>query len=285
MQPTHRFADLGTGIRAHYLQWGEGDKPAVLLAHPTGFLADTWTPIAERLAERYTVIAPDTRGHGDSDKPSPEGVAYHWQAFIEDHISFLETLSLRGIPFVGHSAGASVGMYVAARHHEYYTRLVGMEPIIMPGGLTPDEERRNFMAEGARRRRNVFSSAEEMFQQYRSRDTFERWPDDVLRLYCERGTFQREDGQVQLKCPPDVEGEIFANSGSLDIWEVLPDLAAPTLIVRGAETDPFLSMTAESVASRLPNARLDTVPDVGHLLPMEQPNTIADLIIDFLSSG
>ena len=153
----------------------------------------------------------------------------------------------------------------------------------MPGGVGLDDSRRNEMSEGARRRRAVFESAADAFDHYRSRPLFERWPDEAIRLYVEHGTFQREDGRLQLKCPGEIEGEIFANSASLNIWEVLPRIKAPVLVIRGEHTEDFLGTLAASVAERVPNGRLETVPDAGHLAPMERPDAITDLILDFLS--
>jgi pimeloyl-ACP methyl ester carboxylesterase len=281
--PIDRYLDLPTGIRAHYLEWTAGGAvPPLVLAHATGFLARLWEPVAERLGSR-AIYAPDTRGHGDSDKPPPSGDTYHWSHFVEDLRAFLDALGLKGAHFAGHSAGGSAGLYLAAHEPQYFSRLVLIEPIVMPGGLVVDESRRNDMAEGARRRRAVFASREEMFEQYRTRSLFDRWPDGVLRLYCEHGTFVREDGSVQLKCPGDVEGEVFANSGSLNIWDVLPDVTAPALVLRGEHAEAFTAMAAEAVAKRLPNARLVDIPGAGHLAPMERPDAVADLIREFLA--
>jgi pimeloyl-ACP methyl ester carboxylesterase len=57
------------GIKLHYLEWGEVGKPDLLLVHGwTGF-ALSWSTVAEYFQERLHIIAPDLRGHGDSDKP------------------------------------------------------------------------------------------------------------------------------------------------------------------------------------------------------------------------
>ncbi len=284
MSPTDHYIDLPSGIRAHYLKWsGREDAPAIVLNHATGFLAHQWGPVARRLAGDYTACAADARGHGDTDKPPPEGDSYHWLRFVEDLRAWLDGLGLRGVPFVGHSAGAAAGLYLAAERPEYFTRLVAIEPIVMPGGIPSDEGRRNEMSEGARRRRAVFESAAGAFAHYRSRSLFERWPDEALRLYVEHGTFQREDGRLQLKCSGEIEGEIYANSASLDIWGALPRIEAPVLVIRGEHTEDFLGMVAESVAARLPNGRLETIPDAGHLSPMERPDAVTGLILDFLA--
>ncbi len=284
MSPTDHYIDLPSGLRAHYLTWsGRDDAPAIVLNHATGFLAHQWGPVAERLAGDYTAYAADARGHGDTDKPPPEGDNYHWSRFVEDLRAQLDGLGLTGVPFVGHSAGAALGLYLAADRPEYFTRLVAIEPIVIPSAFRSDESRRNEMSEGARRRRAVFDSAADAFEHFRARSLFQRCPDEAIRLYVEHGTFQREDGRLQLKCPGEIEGEMFANSTSLDIWEVLPQIEAPVLVIRGEHTEDFLGLVAEAVAARLPDGRLETIPNAGHLAPMELPETVADLILDFLS--
>ncbi len=186
------------------------------------------------------------------------------------------------MPFVGHSAGAASGLYLAASHPEYFTSIIAIEPIVVVGGYQPEDSRRR-MSEGARRRRAVFESADAALAHYRARSLFERWPDEALRLYVEHGTFRREDGSLQLKCPGEVEAEVFANSASLDVWSVLPRIDVPVLVIRGEYTEDMLGNVAETVAARLPSGRLETVSGAGHLVPMERPEAVADLIRDFLA--
>ncbi|WP_220131584.1 alpha/beta fold hydrolase [Streptomyces ipomoeae] len=61
-----RFTVLN-GLRAHYIEWGEPNGPAVLMLHGLRSYAQTFEPLAARLADRYRVIALDARGRGDSD--------------------------------------------------------------------------------------------------------------------------------------------------------------------------------------------------------------------------
>jgi pimeloyl-ACP methyl ester carboxylesterase len=120
---------------------------------------------------------------------------------------------------------------------------------------------------------------------YRGRPTFEHWREDVLRLYAEEGTFRREDGQIELKCPGEIEAQVFENSASLNIWDVLPRVDCPTLVMKGERTEGFLSMVATGAAARMPNARLVTVPNAGHLAPMERPEAVAAEILAFLGGA
>ena len=281
-EPTSHFADVN-GLRIHYLRWGD-DGPPVLLSHATGFLAALWQPIAERLADAgYTVYACDARGHGDSDKPEAIWENYDWHRFAADLQAFLNHLGFPDIPLIGHSMGAGVGLFVAGHNPGYFSRIVAIEPIVVPPAVQMDESRREQMAAGARRRRIVFGSHNEMVEHYRSRPTFMRWPEGTLRLYAETWTFNREDGRVELKCSGDVEGEVFASSSTLNIWDTLPGIASPVLVIRGEHTEGFLSMVAQQVSERVRNGRLVTIPDAGHLVPMERPDVLSNEILAFLA--
>jgi pimeloyl-ACP methyl ester carboxylesterase len=254
------------------------------MLHATGFLGRLWEPVARQLTSRYTVYALDMRGHGDSDRPAGPN-AYDWHNFVHDTSSALDNLGLRGIPIVGHSSGGATAAFLAATSPGYVSALVLIEPIIRPAGFDFGAERPNDLAEGARRRRNVWPSREEMLEMYRRRQTFAGWRDDVMRLYVEHGTFRREDGQYELKCPGEVEAQVFDNSTSLDLWERLPGIACPALLLRGETTNPYLTMIAEAASKRLPGARLEVIPGAGHLSPMERPDAVAASVLEFLGAA
>ncbi len=311
MEPKDGFVEAN-GIRIHYVEWGGEGPPAVLL-HATGFLARLWEPIAAALTTRFHVYACDARGHGDSDKPvlsrvegpvlSPEATrlgeseacpelcrrvegpadGYGWEGLAADLRGFLEALNLAGAPIIGHSSGAAGAARLAATRPEYVSAAVLIEPTVFPPlPIEGDDERKEQLASGAARRRMVWNSREELRSAYRQRRTFAGWREDVLRLYAEHGTFEREDGRVELKCPGEIEAEMYRNSLSPDTWDLLPRVRCPTLVIRGENTEPLLARVAESVAGRIPDARLATIAGGSHFVPMEQPDAIAAEALAFL---
>jgi pimeloyl-ACP methyl ester carboxylesterase len=272
----------GRSIRLHYLEWG-GDGPPAVLLHATGFLARLWEPIAEGLSERFHVYAFDARGHGDSDKPSD---GYGWPAIADDLKGFMDAMDLRGVLGVGHSSGAAGMAHLAARHPEYISTTVLIEPTVFPP--MPEEsaaERRQALSSAAARRRMVWRSREELISTYRERPTFANWREDVLQLYAEHGTFRREDGQFELKCPGNIEAQLYGNSLSSETWHLLPDIHCPTLVLRGERTEPLLAMVGEGVAGRIPGARLTTIAGGSHFVPMERPEPVLAEIRAFLERG
>ena len=277
------------GTAIHYLDWG-GDGPPLILIHATGFLAALWRPIAEQLAGRFRIVAMDQRGHGDSDKP-PDG--YRFEAFATDLQRLIEALELEGPLAAGHSSGGTTIAVHAAQHPGVVRRAVLIEPILPrsewftqalaehPGAHSSDRNP-NSMAEGARKRRAVWPNREEIFQAYRSRPTFQTWREDVLRLYVEEGTQAREDGQVELKCPPAIEAQFFDAVRGVDGGSLLAKLLCPTLLLWGGESHLHFGMS-QDIEEALPHARTVVVPATTHFLPQERPDEVVRLMQEFLA--
>lgn len=277
-KPRDGFVEAN-GIRLHYLEWGANSSPPLVMAHANGFLAWLWHPVAQRLTSRYRVIAYDMRGHGDSDKPPN---AYHWRHLVDDLRGLLDALDLHGLPLVGHSSGGAAAACLAGERQEYASRLCLIEPIVLPPEVATSPAQREAMAAAARKRRQVWDSPHALMEAYRRRETFARWREDVLRLYAEHGLFRREDGHYQLKCPGEIEAQVFENSASLDVWGVLPEIRCPTLVMQGELTDGVMGSMFQQVAGRIPGGQFLTVAGAGHLAPMERPDLVANEILRFL---
>lgn len=289
--PVREGAIESGAVGIHYLDWGppsggQAAGPPLLLLHATGFLAAIWRPIAEALARQFRVVALDQRGHGDSD-PSREGPnGYRFEAFAADLQRVIEALALDGAVVAGHSSGGTTIVTHAALYPGVIRRAVLIEPILPrrdwytqpPGGRTP-----NSLADGARKRRAVWPNRDEIFESYRTRPAFQTWRQDVLRLYVDEGTFERDDGQVELKCPPEIEGQFFDAVRHIDPWEMLSHLRCPTLVLWGADSHLHGRGLDRQLEEALPNARTVVVPGTTHFLPQERPDEVARLIQEFLA--
>ena len=123
--PASKFTEV-QGLRMHYLEWGDRANPDLLLVHGwTGF-SGAWTAVAEGLQDRYHVIAPDHRGHGQSDKPI---TGYRLRDFVEDMLQLIANLGLRRPAFVGHSWGGNIGTILASDHPEAISSAFLEDPV------------------------------------------------------------------------------------------------------------------------------------------------------------
>ncbi|PJJ53830.1 pimeloyl-ACP methyl ester carboxylesterase [Mumia flava] len=108
-----------------------GDGPVLLLLHGLGCDSSTWLPVMGRLAERYTVLAPDFLGHGASDKPRAD---YSLGGYANGMRDLLACLDLDRATVVGHSLGGGVAMQFAYQFPKQTERLC----LVAPGGLGPE---------------------------------------------------------------------------------------------------------------------------------------------------
>ena len=102
--PESKFTEV-QGPRMHYLEWGDPANPDLLLVHGWSGFSRAWESVAEAFEDRYHIIAPDHRGHGESDKPE---TGYHLADFVSDIRQLIDNLGLARPAYVGHSwAGTS----------------------------------------------------------------------------------------------------------------------------------------------------------------------------------
>jgi pimeloyl-ACP methyl ester carboxylesterase len=114
------------GHRRAFVKMGSG--PALLLLHGLGCDHTTWQPVIGALARRYTVIAPDLLGHGQSAKPRAD---YSVGGYANAMRDLLTVLGIDKVTVVGHSFGGGVAMQFAYQFPERTERMV----LVAPGGL------------------------------------------------------------------------------------------------------------------------------------------------------
>lgn len=114
------------GIRMHYLEWGQTGNPDLLLVHGWTSLSQAWSGVADYFEDRYHIIAPDLRGHGDSDKPH---TGYRLRDFCDDIHQLIGILGLRKPAFVGHSWGGNIGTVMASDHPDDISRAFLEDPV------------------------------------------------------------------------------------------------------------------------------------------------------------
>ncbi len=102
-----------------------GDGPPVLLLHGYPQTHATWHKVAPLLAERYTLVCPDLRGYGDSDKPwgATDHSTYSKRAMARDQVAVMAELGFERFAVVGHDRGARVAHRMALDFPERVTRL------------------------------------------------------------------------------------------------------------------------------------------------------------------
>lgn len=272
---------LVNGIELAVWEW-PGNGPPLLLCHAAGFHARIWDQVVAHLPE-CRCLAFDARGHGRSSKPAPP---LGWRNFGSDIAALAESLELTGALGIGHSLGGHAVTLAAALAPDVFSRLLLLDPVIRsPHQYTGPWTQAQFAA----KRRNRWSSPNEMFESFAHRSPFHSWEPRTLRDYCEYGLLPDGDGFI-LACPPESEASIYEQSPTPES-NIYPEIAAiqiPVHIVRaGRFSDPanFMgsSPTAPDLASSFAHATDTCLAEYSHFIPMEAPALVAKLIRDRLA--
>jgi len=259
-----------------------GTAPALLLLHGLGCNRHTWDPVWDRLGEKYTIIAPDLLGHGESDKPRGD---YSPGGYANGMRDLLTILGIDKVTAVGHSFGGAVAMQFAYQFPERTERLVlvnagglgkevtaAIRALGLPGYqytlglLTMPGLRqlsagvlRALRATGLRDLRDLDEVAEilESLRDPRARYAVHKLVTGVM----------------------DWRGQNITMRDRAYLTELMP------LCVVWGEDDRVLPAShAQTARDFAPNARVTVMPDAGHFPHKDHPDEFADLLIDFVDS-
>ena len=112
-------------LRLHYVDWGNDDAPPLLLVHGGRDHCRTWDWVAQAFREDYHVIAPDLRGHGDSQWVI--GAQYAIIDYVYDMATLIDQKQLQPLTIVGHSLGGNVSLLYSGVFPDNVKRLVSVE--------------------------------------------------------------------------------------------------------------------------------------------------------------
>lgn len=270
----------GVSIAVHELAPGL-DRPPLMLSHATGFHARCYAPIAAALSDRYHVVAPDYRGHGES--PINPDWEVDWHRFGDDALAVARSVAPGGglIGF-GHSMGGAALLMAAHAAPGLFDRLVLFEPIASPPNrpkLDREQMRKFPIVQGALRRRDTFDSFGAAYENFSAKPPLSLMTPEVLRNYVDHG-FEPVDGgpQVTLRCRPRIEAEIFIGGSDNGVWELLAEITTPCLVVGGAVEANQPSASTEAIAAELPHGTYVWLPRQTHFGPFSHPAENAELI-------
>lgn len=276
--PDARFVDAD-GLRLHYLDWRNDAAPPMRLLHGFSGHAHTWDTFAQTVCDRFHVVALDQRGHGDSAW-ARDG-AYAPDDHAKDIRAVHERLALRAVTLIGLSMGGRNAIAFTARNPERVEKfvIVDIGPDIDPRGA---ERVRRMAAEAP----EDFATADEAVAYLRRYATVTSAAAEAsLRYRVEHGLKRRPDGRYTWRYDRFLRDQRRKSGAApVNLWPAVQSITAPTLIVRGAESDVFAPETAKRMLELIPGSRLVEIPGAGHSVPAEAPEAFARAVREFLSA-
>jgi pimeloyl-ACP methyl ester carboxylesterase len=262
----------------------------VLFLHATGFNAQTYHPLLDKLPATLAWDAWDLRGHGRCPLPADPAALKSWDTYADDVIAGLDARGAHNILLAGHSIGAVTALLIAAKRPDLAASVLMIDPPMLPprfrfyawlpGGIWV---LRNLVpiAKNAGKRRAVFPDRSQLRTAYLGRGAFRTWQPDFLDAYIEGGTRPAAGGGVALCCTPAWEQATFT-AFRHDAWRALTKITCP-LVLLVAEKDSTVAAQLPRFQKLAPHALVETVAGTTHFIPMEKPELVRAKILGLLS--
>jgi pimeloyl-ACP methyl ester carboxylesterase len=251
------------GCPLHYLRWGDGAKPGVVLVHGGGAHAFWWAFLAPLLAGTYDVVALDLSGHGDSGRRE----RYPREVWAADVVGVIEHARFASRPvLVGHSMGGFVSIVAAALHGERLSGAILVDSPLRPREPRPEPPEPR--AGGWSFQRMIpypdFESAVQRFRLLPEQPTLHPF---LLDFVARKSIRQDPDG-FTWKFDP----RVFEKASRSSLREYFVSARCRLALVRGAESVVLPRETADFMVGLAPGTvPLVEIPEAHHHLMFDQP--------------
>ncbi len=261
-----------------------GSGPLLHFAHPNSFPTETFHTFATQLTDQYRVIGMNARPMWPGSDPAE---LTSWDVFADDLIHFLDEQGAKGVIGAGISLGGVTTMLAAIKRPDLFSKLILIEPvflswrIVLGSKIVPKSimEKRS-PAGGAKRRRDKFESRQAAFDSWRTKRAFKRYSDDILWDYVNHGLTDQPDGSVQLTFPKSWESAIFSYPPT--VWPHIRKITHPTLGIWGSKSNVLSPRHWQRWQRKQPQATFIEMDGLGHMLPLEDPDGLAQHMLDWL---
>lgn len=262
-----------SGLRLHYLDWGPSSARPLILLHGGALTAHTWDVVAMGLQSEFRCIAPDLRGHGDSEW-APDG-DYSPDAFRQDLEALLAHLEIQRSVLIGNSLGGATALRYTAH------RPASEQPdalVLVDIGPEMREEGRNRLRAFTGGPREL-DSVDEFVERAMTFNP-QRRPESLRRSLL-NNLRQLPSGKWTWKYDPNRFGTRPMLS-TADRWADVRRVSCPTLVVRGGRSDMFLDEDAEKLASSLSDGRWIRIDGASHTVQSDRPVALVAALREFL---
>lgn len=275
---------VANGLRHHLVEAVGDAARTVVLLHGYLDLARTFDRVIEAVAAQgYRVLAPDFRGHGDTDR-APPGSYYHFMDYLADLEAILDALGLARVHLVGHSMGGGVATRYAGTRPARVRSLALLEGVgmpAMPADVAPDRTAAwldgiaKLRGRAPRRMATLDDVVERMRPSHPAvdADTLRRVAEQSVRAHPDGGYVFRFDPLHQTTSPMRYDAEAAE--------AFIPRIACPVLHVDGGDISQWEELASR--ARRYPNAAHVSIPGAGHMLHWTNPVETARALTDFLA--
>jgi 2-succinyl-6-hydroxy-2,4-cyclohexadiene-1-carboxylate synthase len=249
----------------------EGNSAPLLLLHGFTGSSENWMDIRPALNPYFTTITIDLPGHGQTTS-SDDPLRYTMGSTVDDLAVICTNLGFSSVNLLGYSMGGRLALYMAVMHPELIHTLI-LESA-SPGLATEAERRARIENDEALAHRIETDGLETFVDYWTNLPLFSTQNDDLR---------QRLRSQRSKNNPAGLANSLrgMGTGAQPSLWHRLKELTCPTLLIAG-EYDGKFTHIAHQMATDIPNTQVEIVPNAGHTVHLEQPETYVTSVLRFL---
>lgn len=260
------------GFQPHITTLGQGAR-RVLALHCTMAFGGAWGGVGKAMGGGFSIVAPDMPSHGKSadwDEVSDFGETVYQAS--------MAALDVAPMDVVGHSFGAATALRMAVEHPARIRSLTLFEPVFFAAALAEgsdaldDDERNLVEMEAALEQRDFDSAARAFNGMWSAGPGWDTLPERT------RAAMARAVHVV-----PATKPFLYDDNRNLLAPGRMEGVAAPTLVMRGAQSLPAITATNAGLAKRLGNAVEVVIKGAGHMAPISHPAEVAAAISELFA--
>lgn len=282
--PTSHFY-YSQRMKLHYLDWGNPQGPPLLLVHGNRDHCHNWDWVAQKLCDKYHIIAPDFRGHGDSEWVI--GSTYSHTEYVYDLAQLIHQQNLAPLHVIAHSLGGGVALRYAGVYPDNIKKMIVIEGTGGPGWMNQKKSTHEKLKDWIDSTRKVsgrlpkrYASLEEAFK--RMHDANSHLRDDQAKHLTVHGSYQNEDGTFSWKFDNHTHVMSPFDMNQEETKELWKRIDSPLLLVSGSESWHSQGKRSDPAKS-FANASHLTVEDAGHWVHHDQLDKFIDIVDDFFA--
>ncbi len=259
-------------LKLRYVDWGNPEKPLLLLIHGGRDHARNWDWVALALRDEYHIVAPDLRGHGDSQWSI--GGSYALIDYTLDIAQLLDAQATDSVTIIGHSMGGAIALQYTGTYPDRVKKVVAIEGLGPPPGMIkerPAQERMRYWVKEmkglAQRHAKRYASLDEAVE--RMREANPHLSEEQARHLTVHGSYRDEDGTYLWKFDNYTRTTtpyLFNKNDARELWGAI---TCPVLLLRGVDSwasDPVVDGRVEAFE----NYQFHNVEGAGHWVHHDQ---------------
>jgi len=276
-------------LRLHYVDWGNPDAPPMLLIHGGRDHCRNWDWVAEQFRDEYHIIAPDLRGHGDSQWIT--GGSYSQLDYVYDIAQLLHRQEMTAVTVIGHSLGGAISLQYASLFPSNVKKLVAIEGLGPSPTMAAEMAKKssserihewmNDLRKWSGRSARRYPTLEAALQ--RMQDENPHLSAAQARHLTIHGSKQNEDGTFSWKFDSYVRFFTLTGLPTEEVRKMWGDIICPTLLIRGKESwasDPVADNRTKHFNCPL---EVEAFEDAGHWVHHDQLDAFVHRVRNFLA--